>query len=309
MSAIWSRAVWLVLAAPVLAGDFTERVTAARLEILVDDHLGGSGFLVDPGGRAVTAAHVVGDGRRRLEVLLGGARLGATLLGVDRGRDVAVLRLPARKAPYPHLELAPKVPPPTTPVYLAGTPLWRHGVLQKGAIAGAAPVFEFLSDQGYYVRVVFVSATVGRGTSGGPWVDGEGRVVGLQSAYVHDGGKPVGIVSMAPVDGIVELLKTGHDVRRGSLWAGLEELWEQQSDFLAKFQPGTEGLVVARLQNANAAGGLRLHDLVTHVDGQRVRYRDEALRLVRAKKPGDRVAVRVLRDGEQRRLKLTLGAL
>ena len=273
-------------AAAPSSDDLYARASNAAVEILVDDRLLGSGFLVDEKGLAITAAHVVAEEGRRIEVRSSRVgRVAARIVAVDRGHDLALLQLPASGAPYAALSLAARFPRPSAEVFLYGAPMWRHGVLLRGTVAAAAPTYEFLPEQGHYVRVVYVSASTQHGTSGGPWLDPTGQVVGMQSALVRDGGNAVGIASMSPVGAIRVLLTRRTDAATPTLGAGVEEIWEQNHDFLRRFPPRTEGVVVARVRAGSPSDtvGLRAFDVVTHVDGERVRLRDGLLRRVRTR--------------------------
>ena len=239
-------------------------------------------------------------------------RVAVRLVAVDRGHDLALLQLPASGAPYVVLPLASLTPRPADEVFLYGVPMWRHGVLLRGTIAAASPTYEFLPEEAHYVRVLYVSASTQHGTSGGPWVDLAGRVVGMQTALVRDGGNAVGIAAMTPVGAIRDLVRRRKDARTPTLGIGVEEMWEQDRDFLGRFPPRTEGVVVARVRTSGPGDkvGLRAFDVVTHVDGERVSLRDELLRRVRTRKPGDRLKLRVLRQGgEPLEFELTLGRL
>lgn len=274
------------------------RAVDASLEVLVDDHLSGSGFVVDAAGLAITAAHVVPYRDRRIEVLSPAfGRAEVKVLAIDRGHDVALLRLPARPEPYAHLQLAERRPGATADVYLLGAPIYRHQVLLRGFVARDDLTYEFLPDEQYYLHIVHLSAPSPPGTSGGPWMDEQGRVVGLQSGLMHDSGSPVGIAYMAPVEAIRSLVERKQDAASGSVDAAFEEIWEHHAEVLARFPPRTEGLLVAVLRPGGAASraGIRLHDLVTHVDGKQVRLRDELMAYLRERGPGQTVRLRVLR--------------
>jgi len=294
------------------AKDLYSTARAAGLEVLVDDRLLGSGFLVDEKGLAITAAHVVAEPGRRIEVrspVVG--RVAVRRVAIDRGHDLALLQLPARGAPYAALKLAHAPPRPAHVIYLYGAPMWRHGVMLSGTVAAAQPTYEFLPEQAHYVRVIYVSASTQHGTSGGAWLDAQGAVVGMQTALVRDGGNAVGIASMSPVGAIRELLSRRRDARTPTLGIGVEELWEQDHDFLRRFPPRTEGVVVARVRAGGPGDrvGLRAFDVVTHVDGERVRLRDELLRRVRTSEAGDTVKLTVLRGGEPLQIELALDRL
>ena len=94
-------------AADDLPADFYERVRRACIEVLVDDHLDGSGWIAEAEGIVVTAAHVVNTPGKRVEVMspiIG--RMEAKVIAIDRGNDTAVLKLPPREGGYPVLAFA-----------------------------------------------------------------------------------------------------------------------------------------------------------------------------------------------------------
>lgn len=285
--------------------DLYERAVQASLEVLTDDQLDGSGFVVDSTGIAVTAAHAVPDATRRIEVRSPvWGRRPVEIIARDVGHDIALLRLPSRPEPYPALELAAAPAAVGSDVYLLGAPLFRHGVLLRAMVARSQPTYEYLPDQQYYLRIVHLSGPSPVGTSGGPWMNADGAVVGLQSGLMHDGGVAVGIAYMAPVAAIVRLLETRRDATTPTLRVGFEELWEQSDSFRGRFPPQLEALVAGRVTPGGPAAraGLRPRDVITHIGDVRVRLRDELIGAIRARKPGEPVDLRVLRPGEAPRI-------
>ncbi len=287
----------LLTLALLLSPPVYDRAAAASIEILVDDRLTGSGLIATPEGLAFTACHVVLDTRRRIEVRSPTGRMPVRVVARDFGHDVAVLRLPRRAAPYPHLELARSDPEPGEGISLFGAPMYRHQVLLKGYVARKGTTFEYLGDEAYYVRVVHLGAPSPPGTSGGPWLNAEAKVVGLQSGLMHSGGSAVGIAFMAPRKALMTLLATQKDARTPTVGVAFEELWEQDRDFVQLFPPRTEGLVVARLrrQGPGSKAGLRALDVIVGIDGKKIALRDEGLSHIRSRRPGQTVRLRVLR--------------
>ncbi len=281
------------------------RAVEASLEILTDDQLDGSGFVIDPSGIAVTAAHAVPDGSRRIEVRSPvWGRRPVQIIARDVGHDVALLKLPARTEPYPALSLAERPSAVGSDVYLLGAPLFRHAVMLRAMVARDTPTYEYLPDQQYYLRIVHLSGPSPVGTSGGPWMNASGRVVGLQSGLMHDGGVAVGIAYMAPAAAIARLLETRRDAVTPTLRIGFEELWEQSDGFRRRYPPQLEALVAGRVTPGGPAAraGLRPRDVITHIGERRVRMRDEIIEAIRAMRPGDPVDLRILRPGEAPRV-------
>lgn len=284
---------------------------AAAVELLLDDRLEGTGFIIDPAGRVITAGHVVEVPRRRIEARTVHGRVQAHLLALDLGHDLALLQLgpPPKGSAWPHLSLAERTPPVTSPVYLLGTPIFRHHVMLQGIVARDLPTFEYLSDERRYVSIMHLSALSPSGTSGGPWMNARGEVIGVQSGMMHAKGRHLGVAYMAPLDAIRALVRRGVDARTASLGVVVEEIWGMSRSFLRRLPAGTEGLVVQGVLGPAAQAGIELDDVITHIDGRRLSTRDELLGYVRAKSPGQTVTLTLLRDGAHRRVKITLDSL
>lgn len=297
---------------PAGNGELYARVKQASLEILVDDHLNGSGSLIDASGLAITAAHVIERPGKRVEVLSPVAgRRRAEVAAIDLGNDLALLRLEPRDGGYPFLPVAERLPPAGADVYLLGTPIFRHAVMFRGQVARDEPSFEHLNAG--YVVVLALAANVPSGTSGGPWVDRQGVLVGVQSGIMSNNGIPVGVAFAGTAGAVRRLLETRQTAATPNLGAAVEETWQQARDFLDRFPPRTEGLVVKVLQadGPAARAGLKQWDLIVEAEGHPVRLPDELLRIVRQKKPGETLALTVLGpDGTgQRQVAVTLGRL
>jgi len=289
-----------------------QQARRASVEVLVNDHLAGTGFFIDKGGLLFSAAHVLDRPESRVEVLSPAfGRIEAKLLAVDLGHDLALFQLPAREEGYPALELAEKMPAVGERVYLLGTPLYRHAVLLPGMVARTDNVFVYYP--GRYVEAVHIAAMVQGGTSGGPWMDAGGRAIGVQSGTMREQNSPAGIAKMVPLEALRTLLTTRRNAATPTFGAAVEELWQHTHDVLKRFPPRSEALVLRQIQKDGpvARAGLKEWDAITAADGQRVRLSAELLRIVRAKKPGETLKLDILGpDGTgARQVEIRLGCL
>jgi S1-C subfamily serine protease len=211
------------------------RARAATVEVLTDGRLDGTGFIIAPDGRFITAAHVVEQPRKRIEARTIHGRVEARLLALDLGHDLALMQLdpPPTGAEWPALPIAAHPPEVMRPLYLLGTPIFRHHVLLQGMVARDLPTYEYMPDLHRYISIVHLSAPSPAGTSGGPWMNERGEVVGVQSGMMTSRGNHVGIAYMSPLPAIQALVRRGVDAN--TAWAGLavEELWEQPRDFIS----------------------------------------------------------------------------
>lgn len=282
-----------------------DRVKPVTVEILVNDHLNGSGWIADREGHVITAAHVVIGDDRRIEVLTQTyGRLEAKLIALDRGHDLALLQLPPREEGYAFAPMAAKMPLALSSVYLMGAPIYRHGVLLEGRVARNGTTFEYLPDQRTYIETIHVAGASPRGTSGGPWFNDHGEIIGLQSGMMREQNAAVGIAFVIPVEFIQFLLNTKATVETVTFGAAVEELWEQPWEFLKKFPQKTEGLVV-RVPEADgpaAKAGIKEQDVIVAVNDKPIQLRDDFIRLLRSNRAGDEMKLSILRPGESKPL-------
>ena len=299
------RTNWLQSAENEIPSDFYERVAKACVEILVDDRLEGSGWIAEDTGIVVTAAHVVPDPSKRIEVLLpGGARVDANVISSDRGNDAALLRIPTRAGGYPVLPFAKEIPVAGTPIYLYGTPIQRHGVLLRGVVARNDSYFEFYTYMMDYVEVVHVTGVGPPGTSGGPWMNTKGEVIGLNSGVMRDNGAPAGVGCFSQAKAIQTLLKTKQNAQTATLRCALEETWQQPHAYLKKLPPRTEGVVILKpkADGPLARAQIMEKEIIIAADGKPMRLPNELITFIRSKKPGDELKLKIFRpdDGTTR---------
>ncbi len=278
-----------------------DRAAPAIVEVLVNDQLNGSGWIADAQGHMFTAAHVVIGDRRRIEILTHDqSRLEASIVAVDLGRDLALLKLPDREEPYPFLVNAKAMPPAGASIYLIGSPMYRHGVMINGMVARNGTTFEYLPTQRTHIETIHVAASSPRGTSGGPWLTPGGQVVGLQSGMISEKNAAAGIAFAIPVEPIQFLLDTKASPVALSIGAAFEELWEQSPEVLRSFPPRTQGVVirVPEPEGPAAKAGLREGDVIIKAGGQTVTHRDQMIRMIRGLQPADQIHLLVLRPNQ-----------
>jgi S1-C subfamily serine protease len=289
-----------------------EKAKAAGVEVLLNGHLNGTGWFADPKGILVTAAHVIEQPGQKVEVTSPAiGRMTAEVLAVDLGHDLALLKVAPRDTAYPAFTLAEKSPRPGEEIFLFGTPIFRHMVMLRGTVARDDTTFEYYEDR--YNEVTHFSATAPVGTSGGPWLNSRGEVIGLNSAVMSQNGLPVGVSFSIPLPAIRTLLANRRSASTPYLGAATDELWQLDIKTIGRFPPQTEGLSVVILQNDGPAAraGLKQGELIVAADGKKVRLTEDLLRIITKKNPGQTLELTVLSpDGAgERKATVTLGKL
>jgi serine protease Do len=290
-----------------------ERVTPACVEILSDGHLSGSGWFCSPEGLVMTAGHVMEKPEMNLEVLVApDQRYKAHLVALDRGHDLALIEVEGAEGPFPTLPLAREMPAVGEDAFVFGMPLYRHAVLLTGQPARQGTTFEWLGTETSYAEIVHFHGASPQGMSGGPWINPQGEVIGLQSSMMSLNDAPMGIAFVSPLGAIRHLIETRRNGDTPHIGCAFDEFWEHDLDFIRSFPAGTEGVVIRMPAKDSPVekAGLRELDCVTAVDGKPIRYRDQMVGAMRSKKPGETLELSVLRKGEAARtVKVTLNNL
>ncbi len=258
----------------------------------------GTAVAIRAGGYLVTALHVVD---RALEItvrLPGGRHVPAELVGRDPATDLAVLKVTAE---LPVLKNAPE-PVLGAPVCAVGNQFGLDLSVTCGVVSalhrsgtGFNPVEDFVQ----------TDATVNPGASGGALVDAQGRLVGILSAiFTKDSDADIGVnfaASVALVHRVADdLIDHGRMIRvRSGLRVG--DLALEDRVTLA----GARILAVAAGSPAERAG-LAPGDVITDVAGRAVRKASDVTAAIYLRRPGDRVAVTVLRAGARKAVELEL---
>ena len=293
----------------VIEGGVFARLKAASLMILVDGQQRGSGTLIDAGGFAITAAHVIIQKGKRIEVVSTSAeRLGAEVIAVDLGHDLALLRLPVREGGYPFLPLAEELPGPGADAFYMGTPVpMQKPVWLRAMVSGEGIAFTHFRDIGY-IPVMTLAASMPRGSSGGSFLDTKGALLGVLVGGTMQNEAPAGFLFASPSEAIRKLLTSRQNAATPLLGMILSELSRQHPNYHRLFPAEIEGLFVTTVtQNAPAArAGVKEWDLVIEAEGRRVATVNGFLALVRGKKPNESLTIGILEPGASRKRNVTI---
>ncbi|MFR9724050.1 trypsin-like peptidase domain-containing protein [Streptomyces sp. MS19] len=282
----------------------------------------GTGFVLDDRGHILTNAHVVrpaGGGGAIQVMFASGETARAEVVGQDAGYDLAVVKVTGVTGLTP-VELGDSDTVRVgDPVVAIGAPFDLAGTVTSGIISATERPITAGGEEAdgsdiSYVNALQTDAPINPGNSGGPLVDLDGRVIGVNSAirtgdsggFDAGGAGSVGLGFAIPVnqarDVAEQLINTGratHPVIGVTLDTGY--LGDG-----ARVGSSTGGTAVEPGSPADAAG-IRDGDVVTAVDGARVRSADELIVRIRSHRPGDELALTVERDGDEVTLEVTLG--
>jgi S1-C subfamily serine protease len=248
---------------------------------------GGSGILVSPDGEVLTNQHVVEDALTVEALLPGGERAPARVVGSDAATDLALLKVPGQG--LPHLRLAEDRALRVGELVLAmGSPFGLAGSVSMGIVSGVGRTMR--SGSGHLIEnVLQTDAPLNPGNSGGPLVDMQGRVVGVNTALLMPGqGIALAIPSSTAAHVLAELRAHGR-VRRA--WLGVVgQTVELRGD--------RGGFLVHEVQEASPAerAGLEQGDVVVAIDGEPLKGMDDLQRRLTKDSIGRRVVLSLLRE-------------
>src|SRR5436853_7560199 len=277
----------------------------------------GSGVVIERDGQVLTNAHVV-DGAASLSVTLdSGSRASARLVGMDTVTDLALLRIES-SSPIPAARLgdsgALRV---GDEVVAIGNPIGLEQTMTRGIVSGLNRLLPGLAEQ----PMIQTDAPINPGNSGGPLVDRCGHVVGINT-FISEEAQSIGF--SVPINSAKAILRdlreTGRVLRP---WLGIQGREVDASLSSTVRLPLTAGYLVeivddgSPAERAGVRGGstsvvvqgeeyLLGGDILTAIQGTPIRTHQEYVAKVRTLKPGQRMKITIVRDGQSRELTLTV---
>ena len=270
----------------------------------------GSGFIITPDGYILTNNHVV-DGADRVTVVLADKReFTARVVGRDPNTDVAVIKVDARNLPTARMGDADALEVGDW-VLALGYPLDLGQTTTAGIVSAKGRSIGIMGRSGAEAPLehfIQTDAAINPGNSGGPLVDLQGRVIGINSAIASPTGFYSGYGFAVPVNlarRVAEDLMRDGRVHRPMIGVEIRDATSADAEVFRL--PSPDGAVVNGEPRGPAArAGLRMGDVIVSIDGERVAGSGELMEAVMRKRPGDRVALEVIRYGDRRRVELRL---
>jgi serine protease Do len=261
--------------------------------------------VVGPDGWIVTNQHVI-DGATKVEVTFDDKRtLSAEVKGQDPSTDLALLKVTADgELPYLALGDSDKLRVGDW-VMAVGNPLLLEQSVTVGIVSGLGRSALDITDLSFE-NFIQTDAAINRGNSGGPLINLQGEVVGINTAMNY-GAENIGFsVPANTLAAIVDQLKTNGKVRRGYLGVSITNLDRDMAEAFGV--ASTDGALVQEVQPRSPAqdAGLRNGDVIVAVDTKPVQDTRHLIDYVSAKAPGTKVELTYLRNGKTMNTSLTL---
>lgn len=274
----------------------------------------GSGFIFEETGFIVTNSHVIEDASKIFVRLADGSEFVARIVGADDETDLAVIKIDAGRA-LPTLRFANSDSARVGDWVLAfGSPFGLAKTVTAGIISETKRETPFGTARPFQ-RFIQTDAAINRGNSGGPLVDLNGEVIGVNSQIATTSGESNGIGFALPANEasrVARQLAESGKVRRGYLGVGLESV---RAEFAAVYcLPDAAGAVVTSVtdkKSAAAVAGLEPGDVILELGGAKIIDAADLVGRVAAVEPGTAVELTIARESsnglERKTLPVKLG--
>jgi S1-C subfamily serine protease len=288
----------------------------------------GSGFVIDNEGHILTNNHVI-EGASKVEVKLGESEkeYEAEVVGADPGTDIALLKVEA-----PSKELHPLTLGHSSdvevgdPVVAIGNPFGLDRTVTSGIVSALQRQIQ--APNGFSINhVIQTDAAINPGNSGGPLIDAGGAVIGINSQIATGGGGDgnVGIGFAIPIDTIraeIKDLETKGEVEHAFLGISGGTVTPELAKALNL--PVKQGVIVQQVVKNGPADKAGLEagdtsatingqevrlggDIITEANGKKMTSMEDLIEQIQDSKPGDKLELKVLHDGNEKSVDVTLG--
>jgi len=262
----------------------------------------GSGIVIRQDGYILTNNHVVASASGET-VTLGTEKVPAKVVGTDPATDLAVLKVD--KTGLDAAEIGdPKSLQVGQWVIAVGFPFGLDRTVTLGIVSGLGrtTIQPSQSDVTAYTNLIQTDASINPGNSGGALADLAGRVVGVNALIESASGQNAGIGFAIPIDFAMyiadQLIKTG-SAKHAFMGIGVSTSGSNGQG---------QGAVVESVEKGSPAAdaGLRIRDVITRIGNTDITNAEDVFAAVRARRPGQRVAVRFTRNGQTQTVTVTL---
>lgn len=254
----------------------------------------GSGVIIDDRGYVLTSRHLLESAlESKIRVVLyNGRKLPARLVGHDRATDLAVLKIDSENERFPSVEFGDSDAVRVGEVAIAiGSPFSLQGSVTIGHVSQKGRRVEILP----YEDFIQTDAAINEGNSGGPLIDADGRLIGINAAIQTDAVKRgVGIAFSVPSN-------LAAVVAKSMIQYGKHEWPWVGAFFGAEGENSGQGVPVKQVwrDTPAAEAGLQPGDVILEVDGIEVRNKHDVYRIIFNHQVGQQVLFSALRDGEK----------
>jgi len=269
----------------------------------------GSGVIISADGYIVTNNHVVDGADELLVTLNDNKEYSARIIGADATTDLALIKIDGKSLPAIQIANSDDVKVGEW-VLAVGNPLGLNNTVTAGIVSAKA------RSMGQGVSsMIQTDAAINQGNSGGALVNTQGALIGINAMIYSQTGSNIGYGFAIPttiMNKVVDDLKKYGNVQRamiGIQGSDVNAYVDSEKEKGNEIDLGTmEGIYIAKVieDGAAADAGLKEGDVITHIDGQKVKTFGELQNIIAQKRPGDKITINYLRNKSKKSATLTL---
>ena len=269
----------------------------------------GSGVIISADGYIVTNNHVVDGADELLVTLNDNKEYSARIIGADATTDLALIKIDGKSLPAIQIANSDDVKVGEW-VLAVGNPLGLNNTVTAGIVSAKA------RSMGQGVSsMIQTDAAINQGNSGGALVNTQGALIGINAMIYSQTGSNIGYGFAIPttiMNKVVDDLKKYGNVQRamiGIQGSDVNAYVDNEKEKGNEVDLGTmEGIYIAKVIDDGSAAdaGLKEGDVITHIDGQKVKTFGELQNIIAQKRPGDKITINYLRNKSKKSATLTL---
>jgi serine protease Do len=268
----------------------------------------GSGYIISPDGYIVTNDHVAGNAAKITITLTDGRQFDAKLIGTDSASDICLLKIEGDDLPFVKLGNSDDVIIGEWVIAL-GNPFGLFELNDKptvtvGVISATGMNLDAINNR-YYLNMIQTDASINGGNSGGPLVNGEGEVIGMNTLIFTAGNNTgnIGLGFAIPINKvkrIVEELK-----EKGSIDRNFEIGMRIQTidEGIAKYYhlKSAKGVIVTKVYPNTPAerGGIEVGDIIIEVEGYKINNENTIFSVFYEFRTGQTITLKIIRDEKE----------
>jgi len=275
------------------------------------EHGIGSGVIISPDGYIVTNNHVI-DGATDIRVTMTDRQiLPAKLIGADPLTDLAVIKVEGSSLPNAPWGDSTSLHPGQT-VLAFGNPFGFRFTVTRGIVSALNRPNPSADDRRKPGEFIQTDAAINPGNSGGPLVNSRGEVVGINTFLISGSGSFAGMGFAIPTQIVrptIETLIKDGKISHGYMGLGISDVTPENAKFFQMSE--ASGAVVSQVESGSPAAkaGMKVGDVISELDGQRVTDAGQLQVNVGQKRPGTTIKLGVQREGKNVTVPITLEAM
>lgn len=276
----------------------------------------GSGFIISSDGYILTNDHVAGNATKISVTMTNGETVEAKLIGSDKNSDVALLKIDKSNLEYVKLGNSDDVIIGEWVIAL-GNPFGLFEINDKPTVTvgvvSATNMKVNADGNRVYKDMIQTDASINAGNSGGPLVNAEGEVIGMNTIIFTGGNYSTGSIgvgfsiSINRVKKIFEEIKSNGKIERNfNVGFRIQGMDERIAKYLKLDK--AQGVVVTDVQKGSLSdnAGLKPEDVIIMANGEVIRNEQDLLFIVNDMRTGETLKLKIIRNGSEKELEMKL---